>query len=676
MKVIKLVLARFENFKKLNRKVEFGERKTWIYAKNRTGKSSVADGIFWVLFGKSSTGKSEGKEFRPRPYDSQGVDIDHVDVVVELVLLVDDVEIVLRKTQRQNWVRKRGTTTEVHEGDMNIYSWNNVEISETEFKRRIADIVSETNFMLITDPTAFFRLSKQDKLDLILSLIANVTEEQILMEVGGFDELLKFVRDGKKLEEVKATSKRSISDMTKERDQISAFINERSKDIVDMDVSDMELQRNAINAKIAEIDQKIEDSTAAVTEYDEKSKNIIELKMKQSENIRIANEGLVKQKREIQKRIDKAENDFQSAMQKQKMAELEIERLNRIIESNTTLRAELSKRVKVEEAKEFPEYLELEPLAEDALFCPTCGQDLPEELKQKKIESFESYKKQHWENYEAEKAAFEDGRNSALERICEEGKACVEKINKANEDLRAAEKSLESAKEDKMSANTDKTKAIKELAALPEEVDLSDNQEYEALCLEIQTKEEALQNMNTGADYRSQLRTEKAEWEEQLAEVNQKFVAVDKSDEAKDRVAELEKQFKGKVQLIADQERFLMMCEEFQTAKDNYLTEEVNKHFKNVRFQLFRQQKNGGVERVCDVYTKTGSPYGDNTTSGAEKLIMGLEVINVLSSIIGVKAPVIVDNAEKVSEGNMPGIDTQMIMLSVSNDEDFRIEKE
>ena len=676
MKVIKLVSASFENFKKLNWTIEFGEKKTQIFAMNRTGKSSMADGIFWVLFGKSSTGKSEGKEFRPRPYDSQGVDIDHVDVVAELVLLVDGVEVVLRKTQRQNWVRKRGTTTEVHEGDKNIYAWNNVEISETEFKRRIADIVSEKNFMLITDLTAFFRLSKQEKLDLILSLIANVTEEQILMEVGGFDELLKFVRDGKKLEDVKATSKRSISDMTKERDQISAFINERSKDIVDMDVSDIELQPNAINEKFAEIDRKIEDSTAAVTEYDEKSKNIIELKMKKSETERIANESLVQQKRDIQKRIDEAEDDLRKAIQHQKIGELEIQRLNRIVESNKTLRAELAKKVETEEAKTFSEYVEPEPLSSDALVCPTCGQDLPEELKQRKIECFEKDKKLHWEKYEADKGKFEADQSELLDKICQEGKACVEKINKAKEDLETAKKFLESAKADKITANADKTKAMEELAALPEQVDLSNNQEYEALCMEIQAKEEALRNMNTGADYRTQLRDEKTEWETQLAEVNQKFAAVDKSDEAKDRVAELEKQFKDKVQLIADQERILMMCEEFQTAKDNYLTEEVNKHFENVRFQLFRQQKNGGVERVCDVYTKNGSPYGDNTTSGAEKLIMGLEVINVLSGIIGVKAPVIVDNAEKVSEGNMPEIDTQMIMLSVSNDEDFRIEKE
>mgnify|MGYP007123066131 CR=1 FL=1 len=179
---------------------------------------------------------------------------------------------------------------------------------------------------------------------MILSLIANVTEEQILIEVGGFDELLKFIQDGKTLEEVKATSKRSISDMTKERDQISAFINERSKDIVDIDVSDMELQRNVINEKIAEIDQKIEDSTAAITDYDEKSKNIIDLKMKQSEIVRVSNEGLVKQKREIQKRIDKADDDFRVAMQKQTTAEMEIERLSRIVESNKILRAKLHNR--------------------------------------------------------------------------------------------------------------------------------------------------------------------------------------------------------------------------------------------------------------------------------------------------------------------------------------------
>lgn len=54
--------------------------------------------------------------------------------------------------------------------------------------------------------------------------------------------------------------------------------------------------------------------------------------------------------------------------------------------------------------------------------------------------------------------------------------------------------------------------------------------------------------------------------------------------------------------------------------------------------------------------------------------LLAWKFVNVLSNIIGVKAPVIIDNGERVSEGNMPELDTQMIILSVSDDKDFRIE--
>ena len=233
---------------------------------------------------------------------------------------------------------------------------------------------------------------------------------------------------------------------------------------------------------------------------------------------------------------------------------------------------------------------------------------------------------------------------------------------------------MEAAKSRKISANKEKTKAMEALEKIPVVPDLSENQLYEKLVLEIKTCEDGLRSMNTGADYREQLKGQKVKWEQELEEVNKKFAAYDKASDAKDRVADLETQFKAKVQMIANEENILIQCEEFQTLKDSYLTDEINKHFKTVRFQMFRKQKNGGVERVCDVYTKNGSPYGENTTSSAEKLVIGLEIVNVLSNIIGVKAPVIIDNGERVSEGNMPELDTQMIILSVSDDKDFRIE--
>nr|DAV60537.1 MAG TPA: chromosome partition protein [Caudoviricetes sp.] len=676
-KEIRIKKARFENFKKLNNiEIEFGSR-TEISAQNWTGKSSIADGIFWVLFGKSSTGKSEGKEFRPRPYDAAGIDIDHIDVVVELTMENDGTEVVLRKAQRQNWVRKRGTETEVHEGDRNIYSWNNVEISETEFKARIADIVSEKNFMLITDPTAFFRLTKAEKLDLIMSLVNGISEEEILEKANTdnkYGKLLEMIRGGKTLEEIRATSKRSITDMTKERDKISASIAERQRDIVEVDVAELELQRNDIKRNLDEINQKMESTTAAVDEYSEKQRHIMELKAKQSTIENAAIETLNKQRREAQKRIDLAEDDFRTAMQAQKECELELERLDRVIAESKAQRDKLMEEYSEVKGAQFHAYEPLPELKADDFVCPTCGQLLPAEKKEELLAGHDESEAVHRAQYDSGRKEFEESKKKRISDINATGSECAAKIKEYEANKVEVATKLEAAKSRKISANKEKTEAMEALEKIPAEPDLSENQLYEKLVLEIKTCEDGLRSMNTGADYREQLKGQKVKWEQELEEVNKKFAAYDKASDAKDRVADLETQFKAKVQMIANEENILIQCEEFQTLKDSYLTDEINKHFKTVRFQMFRKQKNGGVERVCDVYTKNGSPYGENTTSSAEKLVIGLEIVNVLSNIIGVKAPVIIDNGERVSEGNMPELDTQMIILSVSDDKDFRIE--
>nr|DAO72282.1 MAG TPA: chromosome partition protein [Caudoviricetes sp.] len=676
-KEIRIKKARFENFKKLNNiEIEFGSR-TEISAQNWTGKSSIADGIFWVLFGKSSTGKSEGKEFRPRPYDAAGIDIDHIDVVVELTIENDGTEIVLRKAQRQNWVRKRGTEFEVHEGDRNIYSWNNVEISETEFKARISDIVSEKNFMLITDPTAFFRLTKAEKLDLIMSLVNGISEEEILEKANTdnkYGKLLEMIRGGKTLEEIRATSKRSITDMTKERDKISASIAERQRDIVEVDVAELELQRNDIKRNLDEINQKMESTTAAVDEYSEKQRHIMELKAKQSTIENAAIETLNKQRREAQKRIDLAEDDFRTAMQAQKECELELERLDRVIAESKAQRDKLMEEYSEVKGSQFHAYEPLPELKADDFVCPTCGQLLPAEKKEELLAGHDESEAVHRAQYDSGRKEFEESKKKRISDINATGSECAAKIKEYEANKVEVATKLEAAKSRKISANKEKTEAMEALKKIPAEPDLSENQLYEKLVLEIKTCEDGLRSMNTGADYREQLKGQKVKWEQELEEVNKKFSAYDKASDAKDRVADLETQFKAKVQMIANEENILIQCEEFQTLKDSYLTDEINKHFKTVRFQMFRKQKNGGVERVCDVYTKNGSPYGENTTSSAEKLVIGLEIVNVLSNIIGVKAPVIIDNGERVSAGNMPELDTQMIILSVSDDKDFRTE--
>ena len=72
---------------------------------------------------------------------------------------------------------------------------------------------------------------------------------------------------------------------------------------------------------------------------------------------------------------------------------------------------------------------------------------------------------------------------------------------------------------------------MKRLDDLPVTPDMSGNQEYEALCLEIRTKEAALKAENTGADYRMALRGQLETAQHELDEVKDKLQAVIKNAE-------------------------------------------------------------------------------------------------------------------------------------------------
>ena len=105
MKIL-LKKLHMENFKKTkDQTIDFGHI-TKISGQNAVGKSTVADAFMWCLFNKNSLGEAK---FQVRPLDAFGNPIDHVDIKVVVTLDVDGREFELSKTQKQNWVKKRGT---------------------------------------------------------------------------------------------------------------------------------------------------------------------------------------------------------------------------------------------------------------------------------------------------------------------------------------------------------------------------------------------------------------------------------------------------------------------------------------------------------------------------------------------------------------------------------------
>ena len=62
--------------------------------------------------------------------------------------------------------------------------------------------------------------------------------------------------------------------------------------------------------------------------------------------------------------------------------------------------------------------------------------------------------------------------------------------------------------------------------------------------------------------------------------------------------------------------------------------------------------------------------------NSGHRIVAGLDIIQSLSELYGVTAPIFIDNAESLNEFNVPDMVEQMILLSVSDDCELKVEVE
>ena len=103
----------------------------------------------------------------------------------------------------------------------------------------------------------------------------------------------------------------------------------------------------------------------------------------------------------------------------------------------------------------------------------------------------------------------------------------------------------------------------------------------------------------------------------------------------------------------------IYLLESFIRAKMMKISDSINQHFKTVNFKLFDMQLNGGMKECCEC-TVNGVPY--STLNSGHRIIAGLDIIQSLSELYGVTAPIFIDNAESLNEFNVPDMAAQMIL--------------
>lgn len=657
---IKIKKIHIENFKKFNAiDIEFG-KVTKVSGQNAVGKTSIVDAFMWCVFDKNSRGETK---FQIRPLDCNGNQIDHVEIKVVVTLEVDGREVVLQKVQKQNWVKKRGTLTETLQGNVNSFEVDGIPKKEKDYKDFIASIAGEELFKLITNPMEFVNRRKwQEQRKELMKFAPDVENEDVIASNPKLLSELSLALSLHSPEDLQTKAKKALSEYKKQQTEIPARIDEVRKSMTNIDVAELELQRSGLKEQIAEIEKSEEDMASQYENYQKEADSLMDLKFQLSDMERKANEKNNAAKRKYEGQLTDFDNDISSSNRKIDTLKQNIIDASGTISAYEKKREELITDWKEENAKTYIDTLEFD---ENSTICPMCGQSYPGD----KIEQI----KADFEQKKADvKAKWEKDHKDNLERIITDGGRYKGLIDQMKNKLEDAEAQLSAEQKNLQRVELEKEEVADLLEALPDRVNISDSEEYKRLVAQISEKEKLLSTANSGAEMRQQLRVKKNGLKEELLMVEKQITSADNSAK-EERIEELQKEMSDIADKVNEQEKMLYLLEEFTKAKMTMISKIINEKFGIVDWKLFDKQVNGAVVECCEC-TVNGVPFSSLNTG--HRIVAGLDIINTLSELYGVTAPIFIDNAEAVNEFNLPELDAQMVLLSVSDDKEMKVESE
>lgn len=674
LKIRSLHMENFKGIKSLD--VNFSN-KTSIKGQNAAGKTTIFDAFTWLLFNKNSAGE---EKFNVRPLDKDGNRIDNVEIKVVGVIDVDGKEVELSKVQKQNWVKKRGTDTVTLQGNVNSFEIDGYPKSEADFKAYVSNLAqSEDMFKMLTNPQYFSSLKWKDQRDILMRLATDVSDVELAQTDAKYAPLLGELEKAPFTDDIRAKFSKALSGWKKKQDEIPVRIDEAEKSKIDVDVAEQELAKADLTRRIAECGKKMENAGSALGDLRSKE---MQLQFDMSGMEQTMNRELSNKRSIMDAELRDCKNELEHFAVTISLKEKQISDNEKAITDADAERKKLGEQYNSEKAKAFDEtpYLFDESkwiFDESTTVCSLCGQKLPadkiEQLKADFEERKTKAKADAKRKLNDSKSDFITQKESNLEEIKAYGfakKNLIEELTKKNADLNTE---IDALKKQEQDAIAKKEELSKQLSEIPAEADYSQNEEYVKLKTEHDKILADIAKLESeGADkVVTDLKAEKADLQAQLDEVNKVIAQAANNVAIDDRIETLRDEQKEIGQKVADQEQILYLLEEFIRFKLDKVSKTINSHFKTVNFKLFEMQLNGGMKDCCEC-TVNGVPY--STLNSGHRIVAGLDIIQSLSELYGVSVPIFVDNAESLNDFNVPDMDTQLILLSVSEDKQLKVE--
>lgn len=651
---IKFKKIRIRNFRGL---VSFDAnlegRSVRISGANGLGKSSVADAITWVLFGKDSRRRTA---FPIDPVDDEGRIIHNLDVSVELELLIDGQPTTLRRRRQEKWVQKRGMTREQLDGHQTTCYIDGRPLPSSDFSSHVDTIVKEELFRALTTPDYFPSLPMDQQYRLLVKIVGT----RSLAEIAAKDEEAMKVVDElgqRSIDQYRQGLSYDLQRTRKELETIPVRLSEVQGFIEQVKAKGADgktAQRHAkgIEEKLRQVTQEI-DSMAGVVRAENARYNDQRAYIQQLRQQRAAIEDRIeKQNREArtlhQSLVCKAKEELEATEERHTAAKtmlgLHERRLKDLEQQLTDFRSRW----------EEVERLSFSWNAEEAV-CPTCGQPLPQDqADQKRVEAEMRFNERKMKQQDA---LDEEGKKLAASKQRLQDLSAA-----AREEMATAERLMPEARE----------RLSKAEAEPIEQADYHDASDWQRLTAEIDQRVKELEQTTQAQEppQLAALRTEEQAYRKELRLLQQTIDRSKQIDEYIRREKELQKWRTTLSGDVARMQTRLEAAERLQLMEANDLQQRVNDLFPSVRFRLSRELLNGREVGHCEL-SVDGVPYSGLSTS--ERINAGLELINALARHYNIVAPIVIDNAEAVNKV-APTLG-QQILLEVSPAKKLSVEQ-
>ena len=643
---MKLLWMEIENFKGLAHfRLDLGGKSATVYGANATGKTTLADAFTWLVLGKDAAGRAD---FAVKPLGPDGQPLARgVETSVRASLeLEDGGTTTLRRTYSEKWERRRGSAQAEMTGHTTAFEVDGLPVKMADYKAYVERLCPEKTFQALTSPEFFCAvLPWQERRRVLAQMAGAVSEEEIFAQNP---ELLP-LRDalqGRRVEDFKRIQERQRAALSKELDGLPARIDEASRAVRTLEGDPA--QARAEEARLRGERQALSDALARGRDgaLEAVERALAEKRAEVAE--RIAENA--RRRAEIAEDLRRAAREMAKPLQaKLNEARAEVARLR--VEGSLAAREAETLGEAVQALRERYARTAKETWRGD-LACPTCKRPYAAE------------------DIAAARETFAAVQQAQLRELADEGRKKAQAQAEAAQRAEDARKSAESQE----AACASLEARIEALEAPPEAPDCVDDAAGLAALQDeqraLEARAEALRRDRAAAE--GETRSRIAALDERIRACASLLAQAEANERARARVQELLDRQKEIASELETAEGRIALCEAYVRALAALTEARVDGQFRRIRWKLFEEQINGGLNETCAA-TVDGVPFAD--LNRAMRANAGLDAIAALSRFFGKTAPVFVDNAEGVTTlDRIPG---QRIRLAVSAaDETLRTEIE